>query len=81
MEASKNRVFVTLKRNILDPQGTAIKRELHSLGYKGIQDVRMGKLIEVSFDAGVDENRKRAMLQEISEKLFANPVIEDFVIE
>lgn len=81
MDIAQSRVFVKLKKNILDPQGTAIKRELESLGYSGIADVRLGKMFEVSFDPSVNADKKQKMLREISEKLFVNPVTEDFEIE
>jgi phosphoribosylformylglycinamidine synthase len=81
MENRQARVLVTLKKNILDPQGTAIKHELQMLGYDGIQDVRIGKLIEVSFAAGVPEAERQRLLAEVSDRLFANPVIEDYRID
>lgn len=81
MDSASSRVLVTLKKNILDPQGTAIKHELAALGYQGIKDVRLGKLIEVTFDEGVDPARREALLREVGHKLFANPVVEDFRIE
>jgi len=78
---AKRKVVVTLKENILDPQGTAIKRELESLGYKGIEDIRLGKVIEVSFSESVAIDKQDELLEEISEKLLANPVIEDYRVE
>ncbi len=72
-------IHVTLKRDVLDPQGKAIQRACGSLGYAGIQDVRQGKLFEVTLDAP-DETAARALLSELSEKLLANPVIEDHEI-
>ena len=73
-------VHVTLKPEVLDPQGKAIQRACASLGYEGVRSVRQGKVFEVELDAA-DESRARALLAELSQKLLANPVIETFSIE
>ena len=72
-------VHVTLKPDVLDPQGKAIRNACASLGYEGIEDVRQGKLFEIRLAprAGVDA---RAQLAELCDKLLANPVIEDYEI-
>ena len=75
----KAKVTVTLKRDVLDPQGTAIQRGCDSLGYAGIKQVRQGKFFEVELDAS-DEAGARKLLSELCEKLLANPVIEDYEI-
>jgi phosphoribosylformylglycinamidine synthase len=72
-------VHVTLKPEVLDPQGQAIARACASLGYAGVRAVRQGKVFEVEVDAP-DEPRARALVTELCEKLLANPVIEDFCI-
>ena len=74
------RVVVTLKQEVLDPQGRAIQRACQSLGHRQVTDVRQGKLFEIVLD-GVDPKGARALLQELGEKLLANPVIEDFRVE
>jgi phosphoribosylformylglycinamidine synthase len=79
--AKKARVFVTLKRGVLDPQGSAVSRALHALGYAEVSDVRLGKLIEVTIDGTVPEAQERARLDEMCKKLLANTVIEDYRIE
>jgi phosphoribosylformylglycinamidine synthase subunit PurS len=73
----KSRIFVTLKNGVLDPQGKAIHHALEGLGFAGISDVRAGRLIEVEHDANVS----REDLEEMSRKLLANMVIENFEIE
>ena len=73
----KVRVFVTLKNGVLDPQGKAIHHALENLEFKGVNDVRAGKLIELE----VDENVSDDELNSMCEKLLANTVIEDFSIE
>jgi phosphoribosylformylglycinamidine synthase PurS subunit len=72
-------VHVTLKPSVLDPQGKAIQRASESLGYTAIRGVRQGKLFQVEFEAP-DETRARALLDELCQKLLANPVIEDYEI-
>jgi phosphoribosylformylglycinamidine synthase len=79
--AKKARVFVTLKRGVLDPQGSAVNRALHAMGYAEVSDVRLGKLIEVTLDEGAPESQARARLEEMCKKLLANTVIEDYRIE
>jgi phosphoribosylformylglycinamidine synthase subunit PurS len=79
--AKKARVFVTLKRGVLDPQGSAVNRALHAMGYGEVEDVRLGKLIEVTLDGSVPEADERARVEEMCRKLLANTVIEDYRIE
>ncbi len=79
--AKKARVFVTLKRGVLDPQGSAVNRALHALGYGEVADVRLGKLIEVTLDGNATEAEERARLDEMCKKLLANTVIEDYKVE
>jgi phosphoribosylformylglycinamidine synthase subunit PurS len=74
------RIFVSLKPGVLDPQGKAVERSLHSLGYGDVRDVRMGKYLELDIGA---ESREVAevRIREMCEKLLANPVIEDYRFE
>lgn len=69
-------VDVTLKPEILDPQGQAILSALGRLGYAGVSGVRQGKHFELDVDGTVDD----AAVARIAETLLANPVIEDFTI-
>jgi phosphoribosylformylglycinamidine synthase subunit PurS len=69
-------VDVTLKPEILDPQGQAILSALGRLGYAGITGVRQGKHFELDVDGSLDD----ATVAQIAETLLANPVIEDFTI-
>jgi phosphoribosylformylglycinamidine synthase subunit PurS len=74
------RIFVSLKSGVLDPQGKAIERSLHSLGFGEVQDVRVGKYIELTVEEAsrsAAEGRLRAMC----DKLLANTVIEDYRFE
>ncbi len=72
-------VHVTLKADVLDPQGKAIQHACQSLGYDAIESVRQGKLFEVELDAS-SEDAARRLLEELADKLLANPVIEDYEI-
>ena len=69
------KIFVSLKRGVLDPQGKAIERSLHSLGYGEAHDVRVGKYLELDIDAA------EARVRQMCDKLLANPVIEDYRFE
>jgi phosphoribosylformylglycinamidine synthase len=79
--AKKARVFVTLKRGVLDPQGSAVNRALHAMGYGEVADVRLGKVVELTLDEKVPEAQERARIEEMCKKLLANTVIEDYRIE
>lgn len=73
----KIRIFVTLKNGVLDPQGKAIHHALESLDFKGVNDVRAGKLIELDVDDGTTDSD----IEKMCEKLLANTVIENFEIQ
>jgi phosphoribosylformylglycinamidine synthase subunit PurS len=75
----KVRVDVMLKEGVLDPQGKAIGHALATLGFKGIEDVRAGKVIELDLDE-TDAGKAKAVAQSMAEKLLANQVIEDYRI-
>ena len=76
----KARVTVTLKNGVLDPQGKAIEGALGSLGFSGVESVRQGKFFEVEL-AETDPAKARAALDEMSKKLLANTVIENYAVE
>jgi phosphoribosylformylglycinamidine synthase PurS subunit len=79
--ARKARVYVTLKRGVLDPQGSAVNRALHAMGYGEVEDVRLGKYIEVTLTEKANIEDERKALDEMCRKLLANTVIEDYRIE
>ncbi|HKK37073.1 MAG TPA: phosphoribosylformylglycinamidine synthase subunit PurS [Paracoccaceae bacterium] len=76
----KARVHVTLKPGVLDPQGEAIRRALGTLGFKGVEGARQGKLIELDL-AATDREAARAEVDRMCDTLLANPVIETWSIE
>jgi phosphoribosylformylglycinamidine synthase PurS subunit len=76
----KARITITLKQGVLDPQGKAIEGALGSLGFSGVENVRQGKFIELE-TAETDENKARAQILAMCEKLLANTIIEKYHIE
>lgn len=73
----KVRVFVSLKPGVLDPQGRAVHHALEGLGFAGVDDVRVGRLIELD----VADSTSDAALDDMCRKLLANMVIENYRIE
>ena len=71
--------IVTLKRDVLDPQGKTIKKALEGMSFKNINDVRQGKYFEIDID---EKNQKKAeeKIDQMCKKLLANLVIEDYKI-
>ena len=75
----KARIIVTLKSEVLDPQGKAIEGALKSLGVSGLASVRQGKIFDVEIESADPEAATR-ILRESCEKLLANTIIENFEI-
>lgn len=71
------RVLVRLKPGVLDPQGRAVHHALEGMGFAGVEDVRVGRLIELEVADGTDH----AAITAMCEKLLANTVIESFTVE
>jgi len=76
----KAKVYITLKRGVLDPQGKTVNRALHGMGYDEVADVRIGKFMEVELNSSSREEAEER-LREMCEKLLANTVIEDYRFE
>jgi len=72
-------VRVQLKKEVLDPQGEAIRRVLAGLGYSEVTGVRVGKLILLEVE-GADGSALRARIEEAGREILSNPVIEDFEV-
>ena len=70
-------IYVTYKKGIFDPPGATAERALQNLGYGEVEQVKIGKYIQLEVAEGTDESRVR----EMCDKLLANPVIEDYRIE
>jgi phosphoribosylformylglycinamidine synthase PurS subunit len=77
---AKARVIVTLKKTIMDAQGQTVERALHNLGYRGVRNLRIGKVIEMEVN-GAPKEQLSTRLDEMCRKLLANPIIEDFRVE
>lgn len=73
-------VTITLRPSILDPQGKAIRHALHDLGQSAVEDVRVGKRIELTVNAE-NEEEARAVAARACETLLANAVMEDHAVE
>jgi phosphoribosylformylglycinamidine synthase len=71
---TRKRVIIRPKEGILDPQGQTVERALPALGFDGVSDVRVGRMVELDIE---DESR----LPEICEQLLTNPLIEDYELE
>lgn len=72
-----SRVYVTLRPSVLDTAGTAVESGLHQLGYEGVENIRIGKYIELTLVAENQESAQK-QLHEICDQLLANPVIENY---
>lgn len=73
----KVRILVRLKPGVLDPQGRAVHHSLDGLGFEGVEDVRIGRMIEMDVADGTSDET----LTKMCEQLLANMVIENFAIE
>ena len=77
--SSKKTVFVRLKDGVLDPQGVTIHKSLKQMGYDDFVSVKSGKFFELEIKA--DTENIDQIVNEVSEKLLSNPVIENFTVE
>jgi phosphoribosylformylglycinamidine synthase len=71
------KIHVTLKASVLDPQGSAVTKSLHALGYDEVEDVRIGKFLEVKVNTH-DTKAAEERITEMCEKLLVNTVIETY---
>jgi phosphoribosylformylglycinamidine synthase len=74
------RIVVTPRRDVLDPQGAAVRGALGSLGFDEVAGVRVGRYLELEVRADDEETARRRVAQ-MCDKLLANPVVEDFRFE
>ena len=74
------KIHITLKKDVLDPQGSVIANSLKSLGFDNVRDVRQGKFIELEIESK-DRESATKQCSEMCEKLLANLVIEDYSVE
>jgi len=76
----KIKVFVTPKKNVLDPQGVAVGHALESLGLRALKGTRVGKVVELDVEEA-DTPQFRTQLDKLCRDLLSNPVIEDYHYE
>ena len=72
-------VVITLKKDVLDPQGKVIHRTLDGMGFEGINEIRQGKYFEIDTNES-DKKKAEAKVEDMCKKLLANLLIEDFKI-
>ena len=77
----KARVQVTYKKGVLDPEGQTVMQSLTSLGFKGIEDVRIGKYIEIDFSSNQNEQNDIENIKKMCDELLVNLVIEKYEVE
>ncbi|MCM2588603.1 phosphoribosylformylglycinamidine synthase subunit PurS [Rossellomorea marisflavi] len=75
----KIKVYITLRESVLDPQGSVVKNALHSMEFTEVEEVRVGKYMELSLPSSV--KNVEAAIEEMCHRLLANPVIEDYRYE
>ena len=74
------RIYITLRSSVLDPAGTAVQSGLQQMGYTGVEGVRIGKYVEMNLTAE-DEADAKTQLDQMCDRLLANPVIENYCFE
>jgi phosphoribosylformylglycinamidine synthase PurS subunit len=74
------RIYVTLKPGVLDAQGDTVKSALETLGFTGVEGVRIGKFMVVTLNSATRE-QAAAQIKEMCRRLLANPIIEDYAFE
>ena len=75
----KIKIIVTLKKSVLDPQGTVIQQALNGMGFNNVNDVRQGKFFEININEK-DQKKAEEKVDDMCKKLLANLVIEDYKI-
>jgi phosphoribosylformylglycinamidine synthase len=71
------KIYITLKKGVLDPQGVTIQDALHNLGYSQVREARVGKLIEVALNS-ISREEAEQQVHKMCKELLANPVIEQY---
>ena len=79
--AKKVKVYIKNKKGVLDPQGKTVEQALHSLNYKNVDNMRVGKYMEFDLPDKFSEEKAKAQVKEMCHKLLANPIIEDYTFK
>jgi phosphoribosylformylglycinamidine synthase len=72
------KVYVSLKKSVLDPQGKTIHHSLQNIGFRRIAEVRQGKFFEIDFASELTREEVRTEVEKIAKDVLTNPVIEEF---
>jgi len=80
MKTFRAAIQIQLRKQILDVQGKTVEHALHSLGFTDVQDVHIGKYVELTVSAA-DQTNARAQVEDACRRLIANPIMEDFHVE
>jgi phosphoribosylformylglycinamidine synthase subunit PurS len=75
------KVFVSLKKSVLDPQGKTIHNSLRNLGYSNVQDVRQGKFFNILLDSNLSQAEARQEVEKMAKSVLTNPVIEEYTYQ
>jgi len=76
----KAKIYITLKKTVMDAQGQTVQRALQNLGFTEAKSLRIGKYLEMELE-GNNSSAMKARVQEMCAKLLANPIIEDYRVE
>jgi len=76
----KAHIYITLKKTVMDAQGQTVQKALHNLGYEKVENLRIGKYLEMDLN-GSDPQAAQRQVEEMCQKLLANPIIEEFRVE
>jgi phosphoribosylformylglycinamidine synthase len=77
----KARVFVSLKKTVLDPQGQTVRSALTGLGYQAVSEVRQGKFFDIALAPGTTREQADKDIDALARDVLTNPVIEDYQVE
>jgi phosphoribosylformylglycinamidine synthase subunit PurS len=75
------KVFVNLKKSVLDPQGKTIHNSLRNLGYSNVEDVRQGKFFDILLDSSLSPTEARQEVEKMAKSVLTNPVIEEYTYQ
>ncbi len=76
----KAKIYITLKKSVLDPQGNTVRHALNSLGFKEVEDVRLGKYMEIKLNSKIKTSIEN-QIRKMCDKVLVNPVIEEYTYE
>ena len=74
------KILIRLKKQILEPQGKVIEQSLNNLGFKGLKNIRQGKLIEIDLPDNINQQEKDSIIASACKKLLVNEIIEEYEV-